>query len=132
VSDLLLSFLVYAIPANLIGGSIFLVARKRGQMEGLEYFAIYVPYLVFAVMFASHLDHPAALGSNATFHAFAVILQPIGSGVLGGLALMPRLFRFPDERRKRLLITLTCAGVMAGVYMLSRFMLFAILGASYS
>jgi len=131
MSDVLLSFLIYAIPANLIGGTAFLSGRKRAQMEGLEYFAIYGPYVAFVTMSAGYLNHPESLANNATFHTFAVVLQPIGSGVLGGLTLMPRLFIQPAERLKRLKVTAICTLAMMAVYMMSRLMLFAVLGASY-
>jgi len=132
MNDFLMSFLIYLVPANIIGGTTFLVGRKRAQMEAIEYFAIYAPFLAFALMSLGYLNNPEAMSSNTTLHAFAVIFQPIGSGVLGGLALMPRLFIQSESRKKRLMTTAICAAVMMGIYTISRLLLFTVLGASYS
>ena len=88
--------------------------------------------VAFAAMSIGFLGDYDAMTTNATLHAFVVIFQPIGSGVLGGLTLMPRLFIQPESRKKRLMVTAICAGVTMGIYAISRLLLYTVLSASYS
>jgi hypothetical protein len=105
MSNLLLSLLIYTLPAVLVGGAILYRARSAGlSWHPVEYLLIFLPWpvmqMVVAIFFGS-LDQ--ALTTSAFIREWYILFS-IVAGVLGGLSLAPRLI-FRKARLPGLAIT---------------------------
>jgi len=101
----LTSLLIYAIPANLIAGLVYLLGRKdKLKWHWIEFLLIYFVWcmamgLIYFVF--DGLDNAVRqLGVTQNF----LTGMMVGAGVLGGLSLLPRLF-FEKQQQYAILIT---------------------------
>ena len=130
MNDYLISFLFYAIPANLIAIAIVIAGKKKMQVKWhpMEYFFIYLPWLAFIaltyVIFGS-LDDVPEVGA---IKVFLLVFQSIGSGLMGGLVLAPRL-AIKKSKLSPLTITAISATCVAVLYAKFRMMLFIMIEA---
>ena len=92
MSNLLLSLLIYIVPAVLIGGIIVYRSRNTGlSWHPAEYALTFLPWPVMqmvAIIFFGSLDQ--ALNASAFIRDWYVLFSII-AGILGGLSLAPRL-----------------------------------------
>jgi len=101
MSNLLLSLLIYTVPAVLVGGIIVYRARSIGlSWHPAEYALVFLPWPVMqmvAIIFFGSLDQ--ALNASAFVREWYLLFS-IVAGILGGLSLAPRLIfrkaRLPD------------------------------------
>ncbi len=130
MNDYLVSFLFYAVPANLIAVAIVIagVKKMRVNWHPVEYLFIYLPWLSFIaltyVIFGG-LDSVPEVGA---IKVFLLVFQSIGSGLMGGLVLMPRLV-IKNSRLGSLTITAISATCIAVLYTKFRMMLFIMVEA---
>lgn len=87
------SFILFAVPANLIAGSIILIGRRRNMRWSIfEYLLIYLTWgvlLTAAHFLFNGLDQAIdELGISA---GVAIFLS-VAAGVFGGLSFLPRIF----------------------------------------
>jgi hypothetical protein len=105
MNNLLLSLLIYIVPAVLVGGIIVYRARSIGlSWHPVEYALTFLPWPVMqmvAIIFFGSLDQ--ALNASAFVREWYVLFS-IVAGVLGGLSLAPRLI-FRKARLPGLVIT---------------------------
>jgi hypothetical protein len=113
MSSLLLSLLVYTVPAVLVGGVVVYRAGGIGlSRHPLEYILIFLPWPVMqmvAVIFFGSLDQ--ALSQSAFIREWYVLFS-IVAGILGGLSLAARLM-FRNARLPGLAITALAAGFLS-------------------
>ena len=130
MNDYLVSFLFYAVPANLVAAAIVIAGVKKMQAKWhpAEYLFIYLPWLAFMaltyVIFGS-LDSVPEVGA---IKVFLLVFQSIGSGLMGGLVLMPRLV-IKKSKLSSLSITAISAICIAVLYTKFRMMLFIMIEA---
>ncbi|MFQ5355530.1 MAG: hypothetical protein ACE5DY_03390 [Mariprofundaceae bacterium] len=128
MNDYLLSFCLYAIAANLIAIPVMIRGRKKVQWHRVEYLFIYVPWFAFvalAMVVFGGLDQLPEISSIKTF---IVVLQSIGSGVMGGLILLPRM-AIKKPKLHPVMITALSSLVVAIIYTKFRMMLFIMIAA---
>jgi hypothetical protein len=105
MSNLLLSLLIYTVPAVLVGGTIVYRARSIGlSWHPVEYALTFLTWPVMqmvAIIFFGSLDQ--ALDVSAFIRDWFVLFS-IVAGILGGLSLAPRLI-FRKARLPELIIT---------------------------
>ncbi|ATX80068.1 hypothetical protein Ga0123461_1655 [Mariprofundus aestuarium] len=124
MNDYLVSFLFYLVPANLIAiAIIFLGRRKDVQISFIEYLFIYLPWVGFVALTLVIFGSLDAVPSIPAIKVFLVILQSIGSGVMGGAILMPRLV-MKNSTMHPLSITAISATLITVLYVKFRMMLF--------
>lgn len=109
----LASLLIYAIPANLVAGLVYLLGRKdKLKWHWIEFLLIYFVWcmamgLIYFVF--DGLDNAVRqLGVSDTL----LTGMMIGAGILGGLSLLPRLF-FEKQQQYAILITSISAFIFA-------------------
>lgn len=130
MNDYLLSFILYAIPANIIAAAIVVVGMKKMQAawHPAEYLFIYLPWLSFIaltyVIFGG-LDNVPEVGA---VKVFLLVFQSIGSGLMGGVILMPRLLA-KESKLSPLTITAISGFCVAILYTKFRMMLFIMVEA---
>jgi hypothetical protein len=126
MNDYLLSFILYAVPANLIAIPIMFRGRRRVQWHPFEYPFIYLPWVAFIslamVIFGGFEQMPEMSGIKT----FILILQSIGSGVMGGIILLPRLV-IKEQKLHPVTITALSGVCVAVLYTKFRMMLFIII-----
>jgi len=130
MNDYLLSFILYAIPANLIAAAVAVAGSKKFKVQWhpAEYPLIYLPwlsYIALTIVIFGGLDAVPELGA---IKVFLVVFQSIGSGLMGGLVLMPRLIA-RESKLKPLTITAISAVCIALLYTKFRMMLFIMVEA---
>lgn len=130
MNDYLISFLLYAIPANLITAAVVVAGTKKFQVQWhpAEYLLIYLPwfsYIALTIVIFGGLDAVPELGA---IKVFLLVFQSIGSGLMGGLVLMPRLIA-RNSKLKPLTITAISATCIALLYTKFRMMLFIMVEA---
>lgn len=123
----LLSFIIYAIPANLFGGAILVAGKNKVQWLAGEYFAIYALWFVYLLMVV------LVFGGVETFEerggmAYVFLLAQSGAaGILGGLALLGRVF-IPAKTTRHKVMVLVGSIIIAGLLYISiRAALFAVI-----
>jgi len=125
MNDYLISFILYAIPANIIAIPIMLFGRRRIKWDPLEYPFIYLPWFAFitlTVVIFGGLDHVPELSAAKMF---LLVFQSLGSGVMGGLIVLPRL-AIKNQKLHPVAITAISAFVVALLYVKFRVLLFII------
>jgi len=124
MNDYLLSLIFYLVPANLIAITIiFLGRRKDVHFNFIEYLFIYLPWVGFIALTLVIFGSLDAVPSMPVIKVFLLILQSIGSGVMGGAILMPRLV-MKDSEMKPIAITAISAVLITVLYVKFRMMLF--------
>lgn len=124
----LLSFTLYAVPANLIGGMFYVVGKQKAGLLKAEYPFIYLPWLALVVLSWGFFD-VADQFHEISLRVFILVLQSVGCGVLGGLVLWPR-FIFPvDTTYEKLRLTCISALAAVGIYIVTRILLFSAIRA---
>lgn len=92
MSNLLLSLLIYIVPAVLVGGIIVYRSSNTGiSWHPAEYALIFLPWPMMqmvAIIFFGSLDQ--ALNASAFVRDWYILFS-IVAGILGGLSLAPRL-----------------------------------------
>lgn len=128
MNDYFVSLVLYAIPANLIAIPIMLRGRKKVQWSMFEYPFIYLPWLAFiglTMVIFGGLDQVPEMAGIKTF---ILVLQSIGSGIMGGLILLPRAM-IDKPKLRPVTITALSATVVAVLYAKFRMMLFIMIEA---
>jgi len=130
MNSYLISFILYAIPANLIAAAVVVAGSRKMQLRWhpVEYLLIYLPWLGFialAEVIFGGLDTAPEL---AAIRVFLLVFQSIGSGLMGGLVLLPRLV-FRDSELQPLTITAISAFCVAVLYAKFRMLLFIMVEA---
>jgi len=128
MNDYLASLLLYAVPANLIAVPIMIRGRRKVQWNAFEYPFIYLPWLAFmslTMVIFGGLDQVPEMSGIKTF---ILVLQSIGSGVMGGLILLPRLM-IDKPKLKPVTTTAISATIIAVLYTKFRMMLFIVIEA---
>ncbi len=130
MNDYLVSFLFYAVPANIIAGAIVFAGVKRMQAKWhpSEYLFIYLPWLGYiglTLVIFGDLNKVPELGA---VKVFLTIFQSIGSGLMGGLVLAPRLV-IKKSKLSPLTITAISATCVTILYTKFRMMLFIMIEA---
>lgn len=128
LSPYLLSFLLYAVPANIIAAIVVLIGRRR-QVQWLasEYPFVYLPWLAFLALAVLVFGGLESLPGKPNFMQTIVVLQSFAAGIMGGTVLLPRLL-FPTASRRRILtITGASACAHAVLYVQLRVFLFLVL-----
>jgi len=127
MNDYLVSFLFYLVPANILAiAIIFLGRRKDVHISFIEYLFIYLPWVGFVALTLVIFGSLDAVPSIPAIKIFLVILQSIGSGVMGGAILMPRLV-MKDSTMHPVAITAISATLITVLYVKFRMMLFIML-----
>ena len=121
-------FILYAVFANLFGLIFFFAGRKKAQFLTVEYFFIYIPFLAFLALMVLFSDSLTVI-SNSSGTNMIYILQSVGSGVTGGLVLLPRLIFVSNSTKGKLLITSISTLVVSLLYFLLRFLLLSVLAS---
>ncbi|MDX8403698.1 MAG: hypothetical protein R8K54_04740 [Mariprofundaceae bacterium] len=130
MNDYLFSFILYAIPANIVAAAVVVAGTKKMQVtwHPAEYLFIYLPWLSFIaltfVIFGG-FDNVPELGA---VKVFLLVFQSIGSGLMGGLVLMPRLV-IKKSKLSPLTITAISATCVAILYTKFRMLLFIMVEA---
>jgi len=130
MNDYLLSFLLYAIPANLVALAIAVAGTKRMQVHWhpAEYLFIYLPWFAFIALTLVVFGDLSKVPEVGAVKVFLLVFQSIGSGLMGGLILMPRLIIKKSELGP-LTITSISAVCVAVLYTKFRMMLFIMVEA---
>ncbi|MDQ6957755.1 MAG: hypothetical protein Q9M24_01440 [Mariprofundaceae bacterium] len=131
MNDYLISFMLYAIPANLIAVPIMLFGRGKIQWNVFEYPFIYIPWFAFialTVVIFGGLDHVPELSATKMF---LLVFQSLGSGVMGGLIILPRLV-IKNQKLHPVGITSISAFVVALLYVKFRVILFIVVASMSS
>jgi len=123
MNDYLFSFMLYAVPANLITVPIMVFGRKRVRWHVLEYPFIYLPWLAFIALMMVIFGRFGQVQTSTGVRAFLLILQSIGSGIMGGVILLPRLF-IKQQKLSPVLVTIISAFTVALLYVWFRALLF--------
>ena len=109
MNSYLFSLLVYAIPANVLAAAIMVAGRKRAEWHVLEYGFIYLPWLLamsLVIFLFGSLD--AGLEQSGLATTMLKVFSVIG-GLLGGLALLPRVFIKSSNNHRLLFMTLSAS-----------------------
>lgn len=118
------SFTLYAMPANIIAGLLYVMGRERAGLLNIEYPFIYLPWLTLLVLSWGFFGMDEMFADDLMLQTFIVVLQSVACGVLGGFILLPR-FYFPAETAtEKLRITCISALVFSAVYAFTRVLLF--------
>jgi len=120
-----LSFTLYAIPANIIGGMCFVIGREKLGLMRLEYFFIYVPWLVLILLTGGFFGTGAMVTDDMSLNTFITLVQSIACGVLGGAILWPRFYFKAETTNEKLRITALSTISVSVVYAFTRIILFA-------
>jgi len=130
MNDYLISFLLYAIPANLIAAAIVVAGKKKMQAKWHpgEYPLIYLPWLAFIALTLVIFGGLDAVPELGAIKVFLLVFQSIGAGLMGGLVLLPRLIA-RHSKLKPLTITSISAVCVALLYTKFRMMLFIMVEA---
>ena len=124
MNDYLLSLIFYLVPANLIAITIiFLGRRKDVHFNFIEYLFIYLPWVGFIALTLVIFGSLDAVPTMPVIKVFLLILQSIGSGVMGGAILMPRLV-MRDSEMHPIAITAISGVLITVLYVKFRMMLF--------
>ena len=124
MNDYLVSFLFYLVPANMIAVAIILLGhRKNVRFHFIEYLFFYLPWFGFIALTIVIFGSMDAVPSMPVIKVFLIILQSIGSGVMGGAILMPRLV-MKDSEMHPIAITAISATLITVLYVKFRMMLF--------
>jgi len=127
MNDYLVSFLFYLVPANMLAIAIIFLGRRKGvRISFVEYLFIYLPWVGFVALTLVIFGSLDAVPSIPAIKIFLVILQSIGSGVMGGAILMPRLV-MKDSTMHPVAITAISATLITVLYVKFRMMLFIML-----
>jgi len=124
------SFLLYAIPVNLLAITIMIMGKRKLQVEWLpiEYFFIYLPWLAFIALATTVFGSLDQVPGHSSLRTFIMILQSIASGLMGGLVLLPRVIA-RSKKWKPLYITGLSALVVSLLYVKFRVLLFIAVAA---
>jgi len=125
VDSYFLSFTLYAIPANIIGGMCFVIGRKKLGLILPEYFFIYMPWLVLVLLSKGFFGAGQLATDDITLNTFILLVQSVACGVLGGAILWPRFLFKADTSFEKLRITALIALAASAVYAFTRIILFA-------
>jgi hypothetical protein len=106
----------------------FFAGREKAQFLTVEYFFIYIPFLAFLALMILFSDSLTVIPNTSGMNVIYV-LQSVGSGVTGGLVLLPRLIFVSNSTKGKLLITSISALVVAVFYFLLRFLLLSVLAS---
>ena len=120
--------IIYTVFANLFGLMFFFAGRKKAQFLVVEYFFIYIPLLAFFVLMTSFTESLNQI-SNQSGTNVIYILQSVGSGVMGGLVLLPRLIFVPKSTSGKLFVVSVSTFVVSVIYFLFRFLLLSVLAS---
>ena len=127
MNDYFLSFLLYMVPANMIAITIIFLGRRKGVHFNLfEYLFIYLPWFGFIALTLVIFGSLDAVPSVPAIKVFLLLLQSIGSGVMGGAILMPRLV-MKESTMAPLAITAISGTLITVLYVKFRMMLFIML-----
>lgn len=126
MNDYLASLLLYAIPANLIAIPIMVRGRKRVKWHLFEYPFIYLPWFAFISLAMVIFGGFEQMPEMSSIKTFILILQSIGSGVMGGIILLPRLV-IREQKLHPVTITALSGVCVAVLYTKFRMMLFIII-----
>jgi len=119
-----LSFTLYAIPANIIGGMCYVMGKKKAGLILPEYFFIYLPWLVLVLLSKGFFGAGQLATDDITLNTFILLVQSVACGVLGGAILWPRFLYKADTALGKIRITATIAVAASAVYALTRVLLF--------
>ncbi|MDQ6960557.1 MAG: hypothetical protein Q9M27_05950 [Mariprofundaceae bacterium] len=126
----LVSFLLYAIPANAIAVPVLMFGRRKVRWHILEYPLIYLPWVAFIALTVTIFGGMDKLPELSAAKIFLLVFQSLGSGVMGGMILLPRL-AIRNQTMYPVAITATSAFVVALLYVKFRMVLFIVVpGAS--
>ncbi len=123
MNDYLLSFLLYSIPANMLAFAIILLGRKKIQWHALEYFFIYLPWLGFVGLTLVIFGGLDQVPDMPAIRVFLIVFQSLGSGVMGGAILLPRI-AMKNQKMHPVAITSISAVLVTVLYVKFRMMLF--------
>jgi len=125
MNDYLISFMLYAIPANIIAIPVMLIGRHKIQWNIFEYPFIYMPWAAFIALTVVIFGGLEQVPELSAIKMFLLVFQSLGSGVMGGLILLPRL-AIRNQKLHPVAITATSAFVVALLYVKFRIMLFIV------
>ena len=124
MNDYLVSFLIYMVPANLIAIAVIFLGRRKGiHFHSIEYLFIYLPWLGFITLTLVIFGSLDGVPSMPVIKVFLLMLQSLGSGVMGGAILMPRLV-MRDSTMHPIAITAISGTLVTVLYVKFRMMLF--------
>ena len=125
------SFLLYTVFANIFAG-IFWILGKTGRIKTdwhpIEYPFIYLPWIVFVVIYSLFFGDLNALNAKPVMNA-VLALQSVGAGVMGGLVCLPRILMKADSISRKIKITAISAVVLSIVSTFFRVILFLVVNA---
>jgi len=128
MNDYLASLLLYAIPANLIAIPIMVRGRRKAHWNAFEYPFIYLPWLGFIALTTVIFGGLDQVPEMSGIKTFILVLQSIGSGVMGGLVLLPRVM-IDKPKLRPVTITALTSVIVAILYTKFRMMLFIVVEA---
>jgi len=131
MNDYLISFILYAIPANIIAIPIMLFGRRKIQWNLLEYPFIYMPWFAFIALTMVIFGGLDKVPELSAIKMFLLVFQSLGSGVMGGLIVLPRL-AIRNQKLHPVTITAISAFVVALLYVKFRMMLFIVVAGMSS
>jgi hypothetical protein len=118
--------ILYIVFANIFGLTFFLVGRKKVQFLTIEYFFIYIPLFAYLALMASFSESLNA-SLNAPALNFVYVVQAVGSGVMGGLVLVPRLIFVPQSTEGKLLVISVSAIAVSAFHYFLRLLLLSVI-----
>jgi len=127
MNDYLISFMLYAISANIIAIPIMFFGRRRLKWDPLEYLFIYLPWIAFIALTVANfggLDHVSELSATKTF---LLVFQSLAVGVMGGLIVLPRLV-IKNHKFHPVTFTAISAFIIALLYVKFGLLMFMIIG----
>lgn len=125
----LLSFIIYAIPANLFGGAILVAGKKKVQWLKGEYFSIYFLWFVYIILVEMVFGGVAPLEEHGGIAYIFLLAQAAAAGVLGGLALLGRVFVPATTTKKKLTLLAVSLIIVTMLYIFIRTVLFTAINA---
>lgn len=128
----LLSFLIFSVFSNIIGGLIYYKGTKHHtEWLPFEYLFTYTPWFAFLLLAKIFFGGLESLWEDPGLHAI-LILQSVSAGVFGGLILLPRLFIKMKTARSRMLLTSLTALGLTALYSIMRIILLSIITSNHA
>jgi len=85
MNDYLVSFMFYAIPANIIALPLIFFSRRKVHWHIFEYLFIYFPWFAFIALTLVIFGGLDQVPEFSAIKIFLLVFQSIGSGIMGGI-----------------------------------------------
>lgn len=125
MDDYMFSFTLFAIPANIIAGLLYVGGRQKAGLLNMEYPFIYLPWLTLQALTWGFFGMDEIFANDQMLQAFIVVLQSVACGVLAGFILLPRFYFPAESTAEKLRITCISAAIFSAVYAFTRILLFS-------